>query len=139
MVAQQRGGTPRRGTSTASGGRRPQSHHHGGERRLGTPRGVTHGDFDRNLNDLVERNHEGSDGSVSSSAKDPRETNLGSKGDQPQLDQEGWGRGPGGVHAGAAGEGSGRGGGREPRLAVKEHDTEPGGRGLDTGGHVPRR
>ena len=51
---------------------------------------------------------------------------LGKQGG-PQLDQEGWGRGLGGVHAGAAREGSGRGGGLEPRLVVETHGAEPGG------------
>ena len=40
-----------------------------------------YGDLARNLDELVERNNEGSGGSASSSAKDRRETNLGSKGD----------------------------------------------------------
>ena len=48
------------------------------------------------------------------------------------------GVGPGGVHVRASGEETVRSGGREPRLAVEEHGAKPGGRGLDTGGHVPR-
>ena len=57
----------------------------------------------------------------------------------PELDQEGWGWVHGGVHAGAAGEGPGRGGGWELGLAVEDHGAYPGGRGLDTGGHVSRQ
>ena len=45
----------------------------------------------------------------------------------------------GGVHAGYAGEGPGRGGGWEPHLSVKEHGSYPGGRGLDTGGNVSQQ
>ena len=40
-----------------------------------------YGDLARNLDELVERKHEESGGSASSLTKDPRETNLGSKGD----------------------------------------------------------
>ena len=40
-----------------------------------------YGDLARNLDKLVECNHEGNGGSASSFAKDPRETDLGSKGD----------------------------------------------------------
>ena len=40
-----------------------------------------YGDLARNLDELVECDHEGSGGSASSSAKDRRETNFGSKGD----------------------------------------------------------
>ena len=45
----------------------------------------------------------------------------------------------GGVHAGAAGEGPGRGGGWELGLAVEDHGAYPGGRGLDTGGNVSQQ
>ena len=44
-----------------------------------------------------------------------------------------------GIHAGAAGEGHGLGGGREPWLTVQEHGTKSGGQRLDTGGHIPQQ
>ena len=51
----------------------------------GAPSGDTergaYGDLARNLDKLVERDHEGSVGSASSSAKDRQETNFGIKGD----------------------------------------------------------
>ena len=70
--------------------------------------------------------------------KRPLGDRLGERG-APQLDHEGWGWGPGGVYAGASGDGHRRGGGGEPQLPVEEYGAAPGGRGLDTGGHVLRR
>ena len=40
-----------------------------------------YGNLAKNPDELVERNHEGSGGSASSSAKDPGDTDLGSEGD----------------------------------------------------------
>ena len=50
-----------------------------------------YGDLDRNLDKLVERNHEGSGSFVSSSAKYPRETNLGNNGDLNKIEGAGTG------------------------------------------------
>ena len=48
--------------------------------RVGAPSGDAkmraYGDLTRNIDELVERDHEGSGGSASSLAKDPRKTNL---------------------------------------------------------------
>ena len=38
-----------------------------------------YGDLTRNLDELVDRDHEGSGGSASSSVKDPWEANMGSE------------------------------------------------------------
>ena len=47
---------------------------------MGAPSGDAkrgaYGDLTRNIDELVERDHEGSGGSASSLAKDPRKTNL---------------------------------------------------------------
>ena len=78
---QQRGGTPHRETWTASGGTTTTA----APPPMGTPSGDAergaYRDFARNLYELMKCDQEGSRVSVLSSAKDPRETNLGSKGD----------------------------------------------------------
>ena len=65
--------TASRGTTTAAA-----------SPRRGAPSGNAdrgaYGDLATNLDELVERNHDGSGGSASSSAKDPQETDVESEG-----------------------------------------------------------
>ena len=72
---------PHRGTLTAfrettTASTSPQRGAQSGDAKRGV-----YGDLARHLNEMVERNHEGSGGSASLLAKDSRETDLGSEGD----------------------------------------------------------
>ena len=82
MATQQQGGTPCQGTPIASGGTTTAAASPlGGAPSEDAKRGA-YRNLANNLDELVERDHEGSGGSASLLAKGPWKTNLGSNGDR---------------------------------------------------------